>query len=459
MKKRGFTLIELLVVIAIIGILVALLLPAVSRAREAARNAECKNNLRQFGIGMYIYADANKQAKLVSSAYDFERDGCPDTYGWVADLVNTGSAAPAEMLCPTSPLRGLEKLNDMTAGTGTTAPSEGATEGRLWTGKCGIYDSGTSTVTEAFGGTTEGDPARGEYVKVNFIDQGYNTNYASSWFAVRGGLRYTQFDDGTNIVGTGVYEVGGEYVTKGLAGTTGPLTQRGLSSAVVPSQAIPMLGCGAPGDVKEAVLEINISEDAGLVAGARLAESFNDGPAFLRANRLRIPSDSTEIDLSSVFTKDGDGTWNGYDNPLAFANPDVATDTTATSDGNASSLFNGQGQRMAGQLGASAPGTLEDDTQWAQDTRDWFAWHATGKSGGSCNILMADGSVKSAFDQNGDGFLNPGFALQQDSTDTEEVLLREVGYTDDTVEMDWFDIYCGIALESQKQQKGTFEES
>ena len=72
--RSGFTLVELLVVIAIIGILIALLLPAVNAAREAARRVQCKNNMRQVILGLINYENANK-------VYPAGRDGCDGTEG------------------------------------------------------------------------------------------------------------------------------------------------------------------------------------------------------------------------------------------------------------------------------------------------------------------------------------------------------------------------------------------
>ncbi|PQO44639.1 DUF1559 domain-containing protein [Blastopirellula marina] len=116
-RKNGFTLVELLVVIAIIGVLIALLLPAVQQAREAARRMQCTNHMKQLGLALHNYHDTYGAFPAIS--YDHEVNGGDEarhaSWSWgTLILPQMEQGAAYDILAPSRPNRLHEAVNNAT---------------------------------------------------------------------------------------------------------------------------------------------------------------------------------------------------------------------------------------------------------------------------------------------------------------------------------------------------------
>ena len=112
-RSRGFTLIELLVVVAIVALLAALLLPALTRSKEAARSARCKSNLRQLGFALNLYVQDNQERYPREGILPGAVPGAVARWGtWTRALSSTLTGAGNALFCPTRARQGYDGLSE-----------------------------------------------------------------------------------------------------------------------------------------------------------------------------------------------------------------------------------------------------------------------------------------------------------------------------------------------------------
>lgn len=270
LARRGFTLVELLVVIAIIGLLVAILLPALSSARNSAQAAGSGSNLSTFGRGFMIHSTDDKQARLSTGGFDHLRDGDVRKFGWVADIIKIKVSNPGKALDPANTSTVNEKVADYVGATNI-----GKGNPIRWKGQKTVhYGSATGPADMA-------TPTQEQKNKI--WEDGYNSNYATTWHFSRGDCVLNS----TGVIDPGMNPVLSDPSKCPLDGD-GPLSEKKLIGGGVSRDRVALMGPARNGDGNDALVTDAMFTTFGtffgpeknpIQTGGILVESFCDGMA------------------------------------------------------------------------------------------------------------------------------------------------------------------------------------